>query len=235
LVESVMGARFGVEDRHAFDVEHGRVERVEARTFDGLRIDERRFGIGDGERAAAAACLLEAIEAEVVAIPGWSEEVDGFIDRVDRVADWFPDRGIAAFGAEDLQVLRAEIVGRRHRIADLPGSARILEIVRSALEWSDLQFVDRMAPNRFQLPRGRTMRIDWRRGEPPRGSARIGDLVGLERTPTVAGGRVPIVLEILAPNSRPVQVTDDLEGFWTNTYPGIRKELRRRYPRHPWP
>ncbi len=79
------------------------------------------------------------------------------------------------------------------------------------------------------------MRIDWRRGEPPRGSARIGDLVGLERTPTVAGGRVPIVLEILAPNSRPVQVTDDLEGFWTNTYPGIRKELRRRYPRHPWP
>ncbi|MCP4797773.1 MAG: hypothetical protein GY885_16605, partial [Phycisphaeraceae bacterium] len=132
LVESVMGARFGVEDRHAFDVEHGRVERVEARTFDGLRIDERRFGIGDGERAAAAACLLEAIEAEVVAIPGWSEEVDGFIDRVDRVANWFPDRGIAAFGAEDLQVLRAEIVGRRHRIADLPGSARILEIVRSA-------------------------------------------------------------------------------------------------------
>ena len=235
LVKSVMGKRFGVEHRFSFDVEHGRVERIEARTFDDLRIDERRSGIGDTERTAAAACLLAAIEDEGIAIPGWSQDVEAFIDRVDRVAAWFPDRGVTAFGLEDLQVLRAEIVGRRHRIADLPGSARILEIVRSALDWSDLQFVDRMAPTRVQLPRGRTMRIEWRRGEPPRGSARIGDLVDLERTPTVAGGRVPIVLEILAPNSRPVQVTDDLEGFWTNTYPGIRKELRRRYPRHPWP
>ena len=235
LVESVMGERFGVQHRVAFDVEHGRVERIEARTFDGMRIDERRFGIGDTERTSAAACLLAAIEDGEVAIPGWSDDVNAFIDRVDRVASWFPDRGLAPFGEEDLQVLRAEIVGRRHRITDLPGPSRILEIVRSALDWSDLQFVDRMAPTRIQLPRGRTMGIDWRRGEAPRGSARIGDLVGLERTPTVAGGRVPIVLEILAPNSRPVQVTDDLEGFWTNTYPGIRKELRRRYPRHPWP
>ena len=235
LVESVMGGRFGVESRFAFDAEHGRVERIEARTFDEQRIDERRFGIGETERSAAASCLLAAIEGDEVAIPGWSEDVEAFIDRVDRVADWFPDRGITAFGEEDLQVLRAEIVGRRHRIADLPGPARILEIVRSALDWSDLEFVDRMAPTRIQLPRGRTMRIDWRRGEPPRGSARIGDLVDLERTPTVADGRVPIVLDILAPNSRPVQVTDDLAGFWTNTYPGIRKELRRRYPRHPWP
>lgn len=235
LVESVMGDRFDVEDRFAFDAEHGRVERIEARTFDGHRIDERRFGIGEAERTSAAACLLAAIEDDEVEIPGWSEDVEAFIDRVARVAGWFPDRGLTAFGEEDLQVLRAEIVGRRHRVADLPEAARILEIVRSALDWSDLDFVDRMAPTRVDLPRGRKMRIHWRPGEPPRGSARIGDLVDLERTPTVAGGRVPIVLEILAPNARPVQVTDDLAGFWTNTYPGIRKELRRRYPRHPWP
>ena len=68
-----------------------------------------------------------------------------------------------------------------------------------------------------------------------RASARIGDLVGLDRTPTVGGGRIPVLMEILAPNRRPVQVTDDLAGFWERTYPGLKKELKRRYPRHPWP
>jgi ATP-dependent helicase HrpB len=79
------------------------------------------------------------------------------------------------------------------------------------------------------------MRVVWRPGEPPRGRARIGDLIGVDSTPTVGRGRVAVVLEILAPNQRPVQVTDDLAGFWERTYPELRKELRRRYPKHPWP
>ena len=136
---------------------------------------------------------------------------------------------------EDLAVLRAEIVGSAHRVGDLPPPARTLEIVRNALAWDDLQFIDRAAPERIDLAAGRTARVAWNKGEPPRVSARISDLIGLEATPTVGLGRVPVVLEILAPNRRPVQVTDDLEGFWERTYPGLRKELRRRYPKHPWP
>ena len=132
-------------------------------------------------------------------------------------------------------VMRAEIVGSRHRLADLPNATRIIEILRSALDWNDATFVDEAAPSRISLPRGRSMRVAWKAGEPPRGSARIGDLIGLERTPSVARGRVPVLLEILAPNRRPVQVTDDLPGFWNRTYPELKKELKRRYPKHPWP
>ena len=232
---TTLGDRLGREVGFAFDRSRGLVERVTARTLDGIRIDESRASVTTDDRAAAAACLLDAIECGDASIPGWTDEVEAFIARVEHVATWFPAEGISPLEPDDLQVLRAEIVGGRHRLVDLPGAGRTLEIVRSGLEWSKLDFVERMAPTRLPLGAGRFVRLAWRRGEPPRGSARIGDLLGVASTPTVAGGRVPIVLEILAPNRRPVQVTDDLAGFWTNAYPEIRKELRRRYPKHPWP
>ena len=178
---------------------------------------------------------MRLIEVGEVEIPGWDEKVDAFIERTRRPAQWFPDRGLTTFDEEDLGVMRAEIVGDRTRLNDLPGSDAIVEILRTALDWDDARFGDRMAPTRLPLPGGRSMRVAWRSGEPPRASARIGDLVGLEGTPMVGGGRCPVVLEILAPNRRPVQVTDDLPGFWKRTYPSLKKELKRRYPRHPWP
>jgi ATP-dependent helicase HrpB len=78
------------------------------------------------------------------------------------------------------------------------------------------------------------MKVSYSPGERPRGRAKIQDLYGLNETPTVADGRQPLVLEILGPNFRPVQVTDDLSGFWTNHYPQLKKMLQRRYPKHEW-
>ena len=208
---------------------------IEFRNLDEVEFHSKQRSVGPGSRPAAAAELLRLIEVGEVVIPGWDEKVEAFIERTRRTAQWFPDRGLTTFDDEDLGVMRAEIVGDRTRLSDLPGSEAIVEILRSALDWDDARFVDQMAPARLPLPGGRSMRVSWRAGEPPRGSARIGDLIGMDHTPKVAGGRVPIVLEILAPNRRPVQVTDDLEGFWERTYPTLKKELKRRYPRHPWP
>ena len=221
--------------RYEFDRERGLMVEIEHRNLDGIEFQSDRRSVGPGSRGAAAAELLRLIEIGEVRIPGWDEKVDAFIERTRRTASWFPERGLTTFDEEDLGVMRAEIVGDRTRLSDLPGSEGILEILRSALDWNDARFVDQMAPTRLALPGGRSMRLTWRSGEPPRGSARIGDLIGLDRTPKVGGGRVPVVLEILAPNRRPVQVTDDLEGFWERTYPALKKELKRRYPRHPWP
>ena len=91
-----------------------------------------------------------------------------------------------------------------------------------------------MAPTHLPLPAGPRLKIEYYPDGPPRGRARIQDLYGLRKTPSVAKGRQPLLLEILAPSFRPVQVTDDLANFWKNTYPEVKKELKRRYPKHEW-
>ena len=115
-----------------------------------------------------------------------------------------------------------------------------LPAVRDALSWDDQQFVERMAPERIELPGGWKMKVEYSPSGGaggsggPRGRAKIQDFYGLTRTPTVAGGKVRVLLEILGPNFRPVQVTDDLASFWEKLYPALRKELSRKYPRHEW-
>jgi ATP-dependent RNA helicase HrpB len=109
----------------------------------------------------------------------------------------------------------------------------LLEGLRAEL--SGASAVDRLAPTRVALPSGRSMAIDYETGKPPSGASRIQDFFGLREGPRVGSGRVAVVLSLLAPNGRAVQVTSDLAGFWQRHYPAVRKELSRRYPRHPWP
>jgi ATP-dependent helicase HrpB len=106
--------------------------------------------------------------------------------------------------------------------------------MRGALDWDQAQFVERMAPSHLTLPSGRRMAIEYAEGKPPRGRSKIQDFYDFAGHPTVAGGRQRVVLELLGPNFRPVQVTDDLPGFWERLYPEVKKELKRRYPRHEW-
>jgi ATP-dependent helicase HrpB len=115
------------------------------------------------------------------------------------------------------------------RRADLLGmlSGLLTHQQRSALE--------REAPAAYRLPSGRTTPVIYQAGKPPAVAARIQELFGLTATPRLGGGRVPLVIELLAPNHRPVQITDDLESFWRTTYPEVRKQLRGRYPKHAWP
>jgi ATP-dependent helicase HrpB len=93
----------------------------------------------------------------------------------------------------------------------------------------------RHLPERLELPSGRSAPISYRPGQAPAVASRLQDFFGMTRGPSLASGRVPLVLELLAPNQRAVQITSDLEGFWKNHYPTLAKELRRRYPKHAWP
>jgi ATP-dependent helicase HrpB len=92
-----------------------------------------------------------------------------------------------------------------------------------------------MAPERVALARGRQVRVQYEPQRPPFIASRLQDFFGMTEGPKIAGGRTPLVLQLLAPNQRPVQVTTDLAGFWTRHYPRVRQELSRRYPRHAWP
>ncbi len=90
-------------------------------------------------------------------------------------------------------------------------------------------------PERITLPGGRSIKVHYEPGKPPWVESRLQDFFGMAKGPAVCGGRVPLVLHLLAPNMRAVQVTTDLAGFWERHYPPLRKELMRKYPRHAWP
>jgi ATP-dependent helicase HrpB len=98
-----------------------------------------------------------------------------------------------------------------------------------------LQALDREAPERLQVPSGSLLPLRYEAGQPPVLAVRIQELFGWRQTPRIARGRVAVLLHLLGPNMRPQQITGDLDSFWRNAYPLVRKELKRRYPKHAWP
>jgi ATP-dependent helicase HrpB len=193
----------------------------------------REQAVHEVDKHEAASLLAEQVISGTLKLEHWDHAVEQWIERTRCVGQWFPERQMITYEPDDIRLIIEEICAgatRYRQIKDRP----CLAAVKDALSWDDQQFVQRMAPERYPLPRGWRMKIEYSAGGPPRGRAKIQDLYGLEQAPTVAGGRVPILLEILAPSMRPVQLTDDLPNFWKNLYPTLKKELSRRYPRHEW-
>jgi ATP-dependent helicase HrpB len=95
--------------------------------------------------------------------------------------------------------------------------------------------LDAEAPTHFEAPSGSRVAIEYDNAEGPKVAVRVQELFGLDHHPTIAGGRAPLIIELLSPAHRPVQVTRDLPGFWRGSYAAVRAEMRGRYPRHPWP
>ena len=109
-----------------------------------------------------------------------------------------------------------------------------MQALRDWLSHQQAAALDRHAPERVEIDTGKKVKVDYTRPEEPSVDVFIQQLFAQKDTPRIASGRVPLVLSILAPNRRPIQVTRDLAGFWKNHYPALKKELERRYPRHEW-
>ena len=118
---------------------------------------------------------------------------------------------------------------------DALGEDDLANALKSGLDWSLRQRIDALAPTRITVPSGMERRIEYAHGQPPVLAVKLQELFGLADTPRIADGRVPLTLHLLSPGGRPLQVTGDLKGFWDRTYPEVRKEMKGRYPRHPWP
>jgi ATP-dependent helicase HrpB len=213
-----------------------RVEVVRRLVYDQLVIDEWRADRAEGEevtRALAAAALDAGVRAFIE-----REQLESLLARVEFVAGAFPEESIPTLGEGDaLAALEEMCVGRRS-FAELREAARageLLERLRRRLTAEQSRLVARAAPERVTLARGRQARVRYERGRAPYVASRMQDFFGMREGPRVACGRVALVLQLLAPNSRPVQVTTDLAGFWSRHYPSVRRELGRRYPRHAWP
>jgi ATP-dependent helicase HrpB len=187
----------------------------------------------DMDMAQASALLADTILAKGIKLSSWDQAVDEWINRLRWVAGVFPEQALPAFTEEDRRkAIHALCAGERkfERVTNNP----VLPFLQGLLTGQQRHFVDAMAPWAIDLPSKRKMRIVYEPGSAPRGRAKIQDLFGLRTTPKIAAGRAPVVIEILAPNNRPVQITEDLGGFWTIHYPDLKKTLSRRYPKHEW-
>ncbi|HEX8337878.1 MAG TPA: ATP-dependent helicase C-terminal domain-containing protein, partial [Pyrinomonadaceae bacterium] len=219
-----------------WNAQHERVELLRRLTYDQLVIDEWRAPRAEGPevtRALAEAALGVGAHAFADA-----DEVERFLARVEFVARTFPEAGLPVLDDEDVRVGLAELCEGRRSFAELREAARgggLVEALRRRLSPEQARLLARMAPERVALARGRQARVGYERGQTPSVASRLQDFFGMREGPCVAGGRVPLVLRLLAPSQRPVQVTTDLAGFWSRHYPSVRRELGRRYPRHAWP
>ena len=221
----------------AFDEARERVAGWRRTRFRDLVIAEEECdptsvpgGAHELERVLAAA-TIEHLER---ALDLGESEVAAFLARIRSLGAWRPELSLPVFEADDFERLLPQLAAGKRTFSELR-RAPLLQILRGSLSFEQSRDLDRLAPERLEVPSGSRVRLRYEPGEPPVLAVRIQEMFGLAETPAVDGGRRPVLLHLLAPNMRPQQVTRDLASFWRNTYPQVRKELRARYPKHPWP
>lgn len=186
-------------------------------------------GAGPGELL-----FQEAVRAWNQVFPVDDIAVQGYLQRVNCLAAWMPELDLPVFDDSYCQQVLHGLCQRCRSFAELKKADWQSEL-QSLLTWPQRQAIEQEAPASWQVPSGSHIRLQYELGRPPVLAVRIQEIFGMAETPRIAGGRVRVLLHLLAPNRQPQQVTEDLTSFWAKTYPVVRKELSRRYPRHPWP
>jgi ATP-dependent helicase HrpB len=225
-----------VEERRTMTWDRDRgdlIERIEHR-LGSMRLSEvvRRPQPG----AATTAALVDRVRATRLAALGWTPVSSGIRERVrflrqifgDPWPDW-SDKALIASLDEWLAPYLAGATGA----ADLQG-LDLAVVLRSQLPWPEGADLDRLAPTHWEVANGRRVAIDYS-GDTPVLAVRVQQLYGVNEHPTIAGGRVPLQLQLLSPADRPIQITSDLPGFWTGSWADVRKDMAGRYPKHDWP
>lgn len=168
----------------------------------------------------------------------FSSEARKFQARVSLLKRAFPEQNLPDLSDDSLFSHPEEWLlpwlGRMRTAQDIV-SLDILPALRAKVSWKQQQFLDEQAPTHMTVPSGSRIAIDYASGESPVLAVKLQEMFGLADTPTIAGGRVKILLHLLSPARRPVQVTQDLRGFWNSGYQQVKKEMKGRYPKHPWP
>jgi ATP-dependent helicase HrpB len=223
--------------REATEVVFDRVgQRVTARRrryWEDLLLEETTAAIPNAEDAAQMLAQAAREDWDRV-FPHDDTAVAGFVARARWLGEQLPEADLPALDEVTLQELLPALCQGRRSFAELR-AAPWLTALRGLYRFDQLQTLDREAPERLTVPSGRSVPLRYEPGKPPVLAVRIQELFGWSETPRIARGRAAVLLHLLAPNMRPQQVTDDLRSFWNTGYQIVRKELRRRYPKHAWP
>jgi ATP-dependent helicase HrpB len=206
------------------------VARVEKR-FRDLVLEEK---LADNPPAADAAALLaREVTAGRCVLGNWNESVEQWILRVNRLREWMPELTLPAIGEQDRDTMIELICHGAFACAEIKDRP-VWSVVKSWLSREQQAWLEQYAPERIPLPRGRAVKVVYSVDGPPTIAARIQDLYGIKDAVWIAGRRVRVRIQVLAPSNRPVQVTENLSVFWRETYPKLKPELQRRYPKHEW-
>ncbi|WP_203310146.1 ATP-dependent helicase HrpB [Sphingomonas beigongshangi] len=226
-IERLFADRIETQRTVTFDPATGGVVALRERRLGALRLSSGPDAQADP--AAIAAALLEAVRARGLDLLPWSEGAAALRRR-------------AAYAGVPLEALMAErldewlppLLAGRRRLDAIPAGA-LTDALRTLIGWTEMQRLDRLAPADFTSPAGSTHAIDYAAEGGPKVELRVQALFGLAEHPTVGSERVPLVLSLTSPAGRPIQTTRDLPGFWRGSWAAVAKEMRGRYPKHPWP
>jgi ATP-dependent helicase HrpB len=226
------GAALTEKDDLVFNPATERVERVTSLAYGLVVLEETRRPAPPSPEASRLLAAA-ATEAGLKAL-STDDAPDDLGARLETLRQAFPGDGIPSLDeAARVRALAAACEGRTS-FAELRAVGRE-ELLHALVPPELWQRLRNDAPERIRLPGGREVQVHYEADKPPWIESRLQDFFGLQTGPAVARGRVPLVLHLLAPNYRAVQVTRDLAGFWQKHYPALRRELSRRYPRHAWP
>ncbi len=229
-------------DNIAWDTKQDCVVMQREQRIGKLMLSQKPIHDADKERLKGIVC--EAMKKDGLTMMAWSEKaVEQVQRRVAQVAAWHPELALPDVSTEHLLSTAADWLpfyleegGRVKTSVQELRKLNLTEIIWNILPYEAQLEVDRLAPTHIEVPTGSHIRIDYRSGaEAPVLSVRLQECFGMERTPCVDDGRQPLLMELLSPGFKPVQLTQDLASFWQGTYFEVRKELRRRYPKHYWP
>jgi len=218
------------------------VEAFEEIRFDAIVLERRAVAVN---AADALPALLATVRARGIGALPWSDAATRLRARVDWLRRAMPDAGLPdvsdAALLDSLETWLAPVMDGKRKL-DALSPEGLSNAFAGLLDWPQRKFLDEAAPDAITVPSGMTRKLDYTVAAhnddaiaSPVLAVKLQELFGLAETPRIAHGRVPLMLHLLSPAGRPIQVTQDLRGFWDRTYPEVKKELKGRYPKHPWP
>lgn len=182
--------------------------------------------------------MLNGIRDKGLSVLNWTPEAEQFRLRLQCAANWLPEYNWPAVDEDSLlATLESWLLPHMSGVHSLRAlkALNVGQALRGLLDWSMLQRLDSELPAHYTVPTGSRIAIRYHEDNPPVLAVRMQEMFGEAKTPTIAEGRVPLVLELLSPAQRPLQVTSDLSAFWQGSYCEVQKEMKGRYPKHVWP
>ena len=232
-LEELFPDEIQIIDGANYDETRRRVTRLQQKKFRDLVLESKESD-QDVSLDAAAEILAKRVLSGELVLKNWDAQVEQFTHRLTCISKWMPELGLPTWTEEDRIAAISQICHGSISYKEIK-EAPVWPVLNDWLSSHQRYLLDTHCPERIHLASGHSAKITYSSENDPFFSGKLAQLVGTQTTPTIASGRIPLVVHILAPNQRPWQMTKDIPNFWQNGYPQMKKELAGRYPRHPWP